>query len=410
MNSSQSTRSSVIIDELRNCKKMQYSGALIFKNKKGNQWKFYCQQGKIIWATGGTHLFRCWRRQMAQCCSEIDIDKMQFRSKDLSVDYWGYQFLQIFLTKQKIKQEQMNAVVQKTIAEMLFDVAQQANFTSISCAHNPKLVLKPPMGLTDTDMLLQQMEESWKNWVAAGIANFSPNFAPVLRKPEELKQKISPSAYQNFVTLMDGKKTLRDLGVKLKKSVLPLTQSLLPYIRPGIIELIPVGDLPLKVTESNNQKTPTQPQQKQVKTQPQQKQVKTQPQQKQAKKPVVACVDDSPQIGQILQQVLTPQGMDVIAIQDTTNALTTLLQHKPNLIFLDLIMPVVNGYELCAQLRKISLFNNVPIIILTGSDRVFDRVRAKSVGCNDFISKPIVADKVIDVTKKYIRHQSLARN
>nr|MDJ0677286.1 response regulator [Calothrix sp. MO_167.B42] len=170
------------------------------------------------------------------------------------------------------------------------------------------------------------------------------------------------------------------------------TQSLLPYIRPGIIELIAVGDLPLKVTESNNNNTPTQ----------------SQP--KQAKKPVVACVDDSPQVCQILEQVLTPQGLDVITIQDTTNALTTLLQNKPDLIFLDLIMPVVSGYELCAQLRKISLFSNVPIIILTGSDRVFDRVRAKSVGCNDFISKPIVADKVIDVVKKHIRHQSLAHN
>ena len=390
MNSSQPTISSVIIDELKNCNRVQYNGALIFKNQKGNQWKFYYQQGKIIWATGGTHLFRCWRRQIAQCCPEINLDKMQFSSKDLSVDYWGYQLLQIFLTKQRIKQEQMNAVAENTIAELLFDLAQQANFTSISCDRNPKLVLKAPMSLTNTDMLLKQMEESWKNWAAAGIANFSPNFAPVLRKPEELKQKVSPSAYQNFVTLMDGKKTLRDLGVKVKKSVLPLTQSLLPYIRPGIIELIPVGDLPLKVTESKNNNTPTQHQR--------------------AKKTVIACVDDSPQVCQILEQVLTPQGLEVITIQDTTNALTTLLQHKPDLIFLDLIMPVVNGYELCAQLRKISLFSNIPIIILTGSDRVFDRVRAKSVGCNDFISKPIVAEKVIDVVKKHIRHLSLARN
>jgi chemotaxis family two-component system response regulator PixG len=70
------------------------------------------------------------------------------------------------------------------------------------------------------------------------------------------------------------------------------------------------------------------------------------------------------------------------------------------------MMPCTNGYELCAQLRRISLFNQTPIIILTGSDGIFDRTRAKVVGSTDFITKPIVADKVMGILRKYLSVQS----
>ena len=69
-------------------------------------------------------------------------------------------------------------------------------------------------------------------------------------------------------------------------------------------------------------------------------------------------------------------------------------------------MPVASGYEICAQLRRISVFANTPVIILTGSDGLFDRVRAKVVGSTDFITKPVVADKVIGVIRKYIQTPS----
>ena len=87
-------------------------------------------------------------------------------------------------------------------------------------------------------------------------------------------------------------------------------------------------------------------------------------------------------------------------------ALPLLLQHKPDAIFLDLVMPVANGYEICAQIRRISLFKNTPVIILTGNDGIVDRVRAKIVGATDFLPKPILAQKVLAALLKHLNHSS----
>jgi chemotaxis family two-component system response regulator PixG len=110
----------------------------------------------------------------------------------------------------------------------------------------------------------------------------------------------------------------------------------------------------------------------------------------------------------MLEQILTKNCIKAICIQDPVQALTKLIEHKPDLILLDLIMPVASGYEICAQVRRVSMFADTPIVILTGSDGLVDRVRAKVVGATEFISKPIVEDKLMGVVRKYLQHALLA--
>ncbi|MEH1965676.1 response regulator [Nostoc sp.] len=377
-----------LVNEFKICTQLQYNGKLNIKSSKGSQWTFYYRLGRIVWATGGTHPFRRWRRHMAQNCPQIDVDKLQLRLQDLSIDYWDYRLLEIFYKKQKIQREQINSIVDNTITELLFDLALQGNFASISCNRSQEVILETPMSFTSAEMSVKHMQDSWKIWSEAGLANFSPDLAPVLRRPEQLEQMVSPSVYKNFVNLINGKFTLRDLAMKMKQSVLPLTRSLLPYILKGIIELVEVPDLPLGVTGVNNNSTTTQP--------------------KKRIAPLVACVDDSPQVCKMLEDIITSNGLRFVKIQDAVQALPTLIQDKPDLIFLDLIMPVASGYEICTQLRRISTFANTPIIILTGSDGLLDRVRAKVVGSTDFLTKPVVADKVMGIVRKYLPTQNVS--
>ncbi|MEH2247541.1 response regulator [Nostoc sp.] len=371
-----------LVNEFKTCTQLQYNGRLNIKSSKGSQWTFYYRLGRIVWATGGTHPFRRWRRHMAQNCPQIDVDKLQLHLQDLSIDYWDYRFLEILYKKQKIQREQINSIVDNTIAELLFDLALQGNFASISCNRSQEVILETPMSFTSAEMSVKHMQDSWKIWSEAGLANFSPDLAPVLRRPEQLEQMVSPFVYKNFVNLINGKFTLRDLAVKMKQNVLPLTRSLLSYVLKGIIELVEVPDLPLGVTEVNNNSPTTQP--------------------KKRLAPLVACVDDSPQVCKMLEDIITSNGLRFVKIQDAVQALPTLIQDKPDLIFLDLIMPVASGYEICTQLRRISTFANTPIIILTGSDGFLDRVRAKVVGSTDFLTKPVVADKVMTIVRKYL--------
>jgi two-component system, chemotaxis family, response regulator PixG len=375
-----------LLGEFNTCTRLQYSGKLNIKSSKGYQWIFYYRLGRMVWATGGTHPFRRWRRHMAQYCPDIDMDKMQLRAEEVSIDYWDYRLLEIFHEKQKLKREQINAIVEHTIAELLFDLAQQANFASLSCDRTQDVILEAPMSFTSADMSIKLMQDSWKNWSEAGLASFSPDLAPMLRRPEQLQQQVSPSVYKNFLTLMNGKYTLRDLAVKMKQSVHPVARSLLPYILKGILELVEVSDSPLRVAESTNKSSSTK--------------TAAPP------GPLIACVDDSPQVCQMLEQIMIPNGFRFIKIQDAVQALPILIEHKPDLIFLDLVMPVASGYEICAQLRRISLFANTPVIILTGSDGLLDRVRAKVVGSTDFITKPVAVDKVMAVVRKYVQAPS----
>ena len=377
-----------LVNEFKTCTQLQYNGKLNIKSSKGSQWTFYYRLGRIVWATGGTHPFRRWRRNIAQNCPQIDVDKLQLRMQDLSIDYWDYKLIEIFYKKQKIQREQIQSIAENTIAELLFDLALQGNFASLSCNRTQEVILETPMSFTSAEMSVKHMQDSWKIWSEAGLANFSPDLAPILRRPEQLEQMVSPSVYKNFVNLINGKFTLRDLAMKMKQSVLPLTRSLLPYILKGIIELVEVPDLPLGITEVNNNSTTTQ-----------------------AKKritPLVACVDDSPQVCKMLEDIVTSNGLRFVKIQDAVQALPTLIQDKPDLIFLDLIMPVASGYEICTQLRRISTFSNTPIIILTGSDGLLDRVRAKVVGSTDFLTKPVVADKVMSIIRKYLPTHSVS--
>jgi chemotaxis family two-component system response regulator PixG len=374
--------SSNLLDEFKTCTLLQYSGKLDIKTAKGHRWTFYYRLGRIVWATGGIHPFRRWRRHMAQYCPEVDVDKIQLRAEDTQIDYWDYRLLEILHEKQRIKREQINSIVESTIAELLFDLAQQANFTPITSDRNQDVILETPMSFTSADMSLKFMQDSWKSWSDAGLANFYPDHAPILRRPEQLESSVSPGVYKNFVTLMNGKYTLRDLAFKMKQTIMPVTRSLLPYILKGIIELIEVPDLPLKISEAKPNSTVPKAA---------------------SSSPLIACVDDSPQVCQMLEQILIPNGFRFVKIQDPLQALPILIEHKPDLIFLDLVMPVASGYEICAQLRRVSVFAHTPIIILTGSDGLLDRVRAKVVGSTDFISKPVAADKVMAVVRKYVQ-------
>ena len=103
-----------------------------------------------------------------------------------------------------------------------------------------------------------------------------------------------------------------------------------------------------------------------------------------------------------MEKILTTGGYRFLGVQDSLRAIATLLSRKPDLIFLDLIMPNTNGYEICTQLRKVSAFRDTPIVILTGNDGIIDRVRAKIVGASGFLSKPANAETVLEATRQHL--------
>ena len=119
-------------------------------------------------------------------------------------------------------------------------------------------------------------------------------------------------------------------------------------------------------------------------------------------KSMVVYIDDSPADSRVLAEIIRGAGYHYGNISEPLEAIPTLLELKPNLIFLDLVMPLTNGYELCAQIRRTSLFRKTPIIIVTNNDGILDRVRAKIVGASGFFAKPVQEKRILKALNKHL--------
>ncbi len=378
------TLSKHLLEELQNFTQSRYSGKLIIKSPSGNTWNFYFRFGRIIWANGGIHPCRRWYRLMTYYCPNIDISKIKIRAIDLALEHWDYQSIIALDKRDQIDSKQVEIIAESVVQELLFDLIQYQPSNDLVCIRNSQVILDLAVTFTSTDIFIERAQNQLKTWTSAGLKNFFPDLAPQIQKPEELKKIVSPVVYNNLINFVNGKHTLRDLSVLLKQDFIKITVSLLPHISKDLIQLVTVPDLPFPGSVSP-EKTPLQ-----------------ESQHKQSTSALIACIDDSSQVCQILEQIIVSNGMRFLKIQDAVQALPKVIEHKPDLILLDLIMPVVNGYEICSQLRRISGFAETPIIILTGSDGLLDRMRAKVVGSTDFMTKPIVADKILETLKKYL--------
>ena len=396
--------------QIQDCASDQFTGRLDlnFKAPKDQQWSLYFCRGNLIWCTSEVHPIRRWYRQMSMHCPQLVVDRIALTSSRSSVvgqkSVWlpcvDYASLAELLRQGKIQRGQMGAVIEGNVAEILFDIHQQ--WERLGYSSELQLIYRPiPKNIIDlinstlilirVDQVWQQAIEAWEAWQQAGLADYSPNRAPAIAKAEELRRQTSPVVYSNLTQLVDGNQTLRDLAVQLKQNLLPLTQSILPYIRKGSIELSEVGDIKYFLKPITASTIPASP-----------AATPTNSVQPQSAGSLVVCIDDSRIDSQAMNQILTQAGYRCINIQDPVKALPILLEHKPALIFLDLVMPVANGYEICAQIRRISTFKDTPVIILTSNDGIVDRVRAKMVGSSGFLAKPIDSEKVLKVLQRYL--------
>jgi DNA-binding response OmpR family regulator len=111
----------------------------------------------------------------------------------------------------------------------------------------------------------------------------------------------------------------------------------------------------------------------------------------------VLVIDDEPEITDIVESFLTEAGYSVAAENLPQKAVDRVKKFKPDLILLDIMMPVMDGYDLCQQIKKQPEFAHVPIIFLTGKDRADDMGRSFKVGGDMFIKKPFSCERLLEI-------------
>ncbi len=117
----------------------------------------------------------------------------------------------------------------------------------------------------------------------------------------------------------------------------------------------------------------------------------------------VLVIDDSNTIRRSAEIFLKQGGYQVLLAEDGFDALSKVNDHEPDLIFCDILMPRLDGYQTCAIIKRNTKFASVPVIMLSSKDGLFDKARGRMVGSQDYLTKPFTKDQLLQAVEQHRR-------
>lgn len=117
----------------------------------------------------------------------------------------------------------------------------------------------------------------------------------------------------------------------------------------------------------------------------------------------VMVIDDSNTIRRSAEIFLLKAGCQVVLAEDGFDALAKIADHQPDIIFVDIMMPRLDGYQTCALIKKNSKFKDTPVVMLSSKDGLFDRARGRMVGSDEYLTKPFTKDSLLEAVGKHTR-------
>ncbi len=109
----------------------------------------------------------------------------------------------------------------------------------------------------------------------------------------------------------------------------------------------------------------------------------------------ILVVDDSSTIRRSAESMLTAEGYDVVTAENGFEALSMVARHHPDLIFVDIMMPRLDGYQTCAIIKNNAQFRATPVVMLTSKDGLFDQARGRVVGSDLYLTKPFTKEELL---------------
>lgn len=119
----------------------------------------------------------------------------------------------------------------------------------------------------------------------------------------------------------------------------------------------------------------------------------------------IMVIDDSKTIRRTAETLLKKTGCEVITAEDGFEALAKIIEQKPNLIFVDIMMPRLDGYQTCSLIKNNPMFKATPVIMLSSKDGLFDRAKGRIVGSEQYLTKPFTKEELLVTVRQFVGKQ-----
>ena len=122
----------------------------------------------------------------------------------------------------------------------------------------------------------------------------------------------------------------------------------------------------------------------------------------------VLVIDDSKTIRRTAETLLAKEGCEVFTAIDGFDALAKIADHQPDIVFVDIMMPRLDGYQTCALIKKSTKHRETPVIMLSSKDSLFDRARGRMVGSDEYLTKPFTKESLLRAVESHLAQRSPA--
>ena len=120
----------------------------------------------------------------------------------------------------------------------------------------------------------------------------------------------------------------------------------------------------------------------------------------------VMVIDDSKTIRRTAETLLKKQGCDVMTAIDGYEALSKLAEYRPDIVFIDIMMPRLDGYQTCALIKHNQSFKRTPVVMLSSKDSIFDKARGRIVGSEDYLTKPFTREDLLGALNMHAQQRN----
>ncbi len=347
----------------------------------GKFWFVFFISGQIIYAANTENsLFRLkdylFRYKVEDKLSQTAVESIA------SINAPEYAHLWTLLENHHLTPAQGRSIIQSMVHETLFDLLSLHQGSFVFEIGPP---LSPQLATLEIAPHLARIMKQVQQWKQLRPYIYSPEQCPVIADAKAIQGMLSNRTFGKLSGFADGTTSIRQIARYLNRDILTVAKAIYPYVQQGVIQL--VSPLPEEQRSNSGMKAPPS---------------LDRSVQQGSRPPKVVCIDDGATVRETVKAMLIPQGYEVTAIANPLDALSLVFRLNPDIILCDIAMPELDGYEICAMLRKSTAFRQTPIVMLTGKNGFIDRVRARMVGATDYLTKPFAENELLMLVEKYV--------